>query len=55
MIRRLAGSLFVLSVCMALVGLSPGCTEKDIKVVRQTEEVHESDPAPVAPGEPIVE
>jgi hypothetical protein len=49
------GVLLSVALPFALAGLATGCEEDDVKVVRQRETVHESQPEPVAPGEPIVE
>ena len=44
----------VVSLLLCLTGLLSGCGD-DVEIVKQTEEVHESAPQPVSPGEPIVE
>ena len=55
MVRRIVSVLLSVALPFALAGLTTGCEEDDVKVVRQRETVHQSQPEPVAPGEPIVE
>jgi hypothetical protein len=54
MIRRLIALLLCVLLPAAVIPLSIGCGD-EVESVKQTEEVHQSQPEPVAPGEPVVE
>ena len=54
MIRRLIALLLCVLLPATVIPFSMGCGD-EVETIKQTEEVHQSEPEPVAPGEPVVE